>query len=326
MSMIQINLFSSSYSKYRLPIVKAALKELSNIKLENKLKIRLVVCCNVENENEFTEILYSVAENGIEVSLAAMHSDEYIEKVKIINQSEDEYICKWDDDVYINRYVWDYMIENISVLDNPSVAIIAPTLSNGIPSANLFIQDFLTKEEISEVHSIFLRDNVISDIWGCNYESIYEEVRKMEIWDDEKYWKIVDTHNPIKNTQHSWNMYFAKGLHPGRFSYDYNMFLAKHAQHNMHKLIENSNFYLDTYKAPYFCNNLFIAKKQFYLESQKLFFDHWDEGQLTAYMNFIDKTPVYVRNCYGIHPAYGCTKNQKEIENYYIDNIFKKLC
>jgi len=100
------------------------------------------------------------------------------------------------------------------------------------------------------------------------------------------------------------------------------MFAAKHAVANKELVLNSSEFYLTKYITPYFCNNLFIAKTDFYLEAQKLFFDHWDEGQLTMYANQIDKSPIYVGNCYGIHMAYGCTVNQKEIEQYYLDNLF----
>ena len=48
--MIQIHLFNSSQNQYRIPLVKAALTELANIKQQNRDKIHLVVCCNVSNE------------------------------------------------------------------------------------------------------------------------------------------------------------------------------------------------------------------------------------------------------------------------------------
>jgi hypothetical protein len=323
--MIQINLFNSSESQYRLPLVKAALKEFSNIKSENKQKVHLVVYFHEKNEEVWNELLYPVIEAGIDVSVAAMPADTYMDKVTIATQSEYPYLCKWDDDVFINRYVWDFMIENVSVVDRPDVSVLAPTLSNGMPSLGLFIEDFLNEAETSKVHEIFLKDNVVPDIWGCNHHAVYNAVKNMDHWDDRKYWKLVDTNNPIKNTNHPWHMFLAKGLHPGRFSYDYNMFLAKHAENNIEKLLEPNDYFLDTYKAPYFCNNLFISTTEFFRESQKLFFNHWDEGQMTAYMNLLDQVPMFVRNCYGIQPAYGCTVNQKEIENYYISNIFEKL-
>jgi hypothetical protein len=104
------------------------------------------------------------------------------------------------------------------------------------------------------------------------------------------------------------------------------MFLANHAINNIDKLLEKGNFYLDKdFPTPYLCDNLFFSKTEFYRKSQELFFDHWDEGQVNMLSQKQGQTPIYVRNCYGIHMAYGCTKRQAEIETYYLDNLFSKL-
>jgi len=321
--MIQINLFTSSDYKYRIPLVKAALREFMKIKPSNRALVRLCVYCHENDSKLWEELLYEVVVEGIDVTLANMPSDAYEHKMQVASQTTAEYFCKWDDDVFINRHVWDYMVENISILEDPSVSVIAPTLSNGMPTTELFIKDFLTKEETALVHKIFLKDNIDSQIFGCNYESIHKLVTTLSKWDGEEYWKAVDQINPIKDRIGlPWYYSIVKGVHPARFSYDYNMFAAKHAVANKELVLNSSEFYLTKYITPYFCNNLFIAKTDFYLEAQKLFFDHWDEGQLTMYANQIDKSPIYVGNCYGIHMAYGCTVNQKEIEQYYLDNLF----
>lgn len=323
--MIQINLFNSSQYKYRLPIVKAALNELANIKDDNKKEIELYVYCHEIDNTIWEEILYEVATNGINVSLVSMPNDEYSEKMKIAQQTKAEYFCKWDDDVFINRYVWDYMIENVSILEDSSVSVLAPTLSNGMPTVELFIRDFLTKSEIDQVHSIFLRDNIDSNIFGCNYDLIYTYISSSIEWDGDTYWNVMNEHNPTTNRNVPWYYKIVKGVHPARFSYDYNMFVAKHAVEHKDVIMKDSNFFLEKYTTPYFCNNLFISKTSFYQEAQKLFFDHWDEGQLTMYANKTNKSPIYIRNCYGIHMAYGCTDRQKEIETYYLTNLFSQL-
>ena len=88
---------------------------------------------------------------------------------------------------------------------------------------------------------------------------------------------------------------------------------------------DKHDFRLEKYLTPYFCNNMFIAKTSYYKEALGLFNDGWDEGQLTMLANKTNKMPIYVRNCYGIHMAYGCTTRQHEIEDYYLENLFNKL-
>jgi hypothetical protein len=324
--MIQIHLFNSSQNQYRIPLVKAALTELANIKQQNRDKIHLVVCCNVSNESTFNEILMTVVEAGIEVSLALLESDEYVHKMNIAQQTQTEYICKWDDDVFINRHVWDFMIENVdNVLNNPNVSVLAPTLSNGMSSIELFIKDFLTDPEKELVSKMFIRDNIDPNIFGCNYQSAYDYITKLDSWDGDRYWEMIQSLNPTIDRNVPWFYSIVKGVHPGRFSYDYNMFIANHAIRNKNLILDKREYYLEQYITPYFCNNLFIAKTQFYLDAQQLFFDHWDEGQLTLFANQLGKAPMYVGNCYGIHMAYGCTQKQREIEMHYLTNLFSTL-
>jgi hypothetical protein len=323
--MIQIHLFNSSTNQYRIPLVRAALNELANIKIQNRDKIHLIVCCNVLNETTFNKILTPVLESGIEVSLALLDSDDYVHKMAIAQQTQTEYICKWDDDVFINRYIWDYMIENVNILNNPNISVLAPTLSNGMPSIELFIKDFLTESETKLVNEMFIRDNIDPNIFGCNYELVYNYISKLDSWNGDQYWEVIQSSNPTLNRNVPWFYSIVKGVHPGRFSYDYNMFIANHAIQNKNLILDKHEYYLDQYITPYFCNNIFIAKTKFYLDAQKLFFDHWDEGQLTLFANELGKSPIYVRNCYGIHMAYGCTKNQHQIEMHYLTKLFNTL-
>jgi hypothetical protein len=271
------------------------------------------------------QLLIPVVESGVEVSTVSLHSDEYNLKMQVIQQSLADYICKWDDDVFINRYVWNFMIENVNQLDNSNISVIAPTLSNGMPSVELFIKDFLTQSETKHVHSIFIKDNIDANIFGCNYHSILEYISNLTSWDGDAYWELMDKHDPTISRNVPWYYKIAKGVHPARFSYDYNMFVANHAIQNSNIILQKQDYYLDQYITPYFCNNLFIANRDFYLNAQKLFFDNWDEGQLTMYAMQQQKSPAYIRNCYGIHMAYGCTKNQKEIEMHYLTNLFNTL-
>lgn len=325
--MLQINLFTSSTNELRLPLTKAALHELSQIESHNKQKIELFIYHNNIDEQKWTDIVQPVAENGIEVTLVGMHDDTYLHKVQVALQTEHEYSCKWDDDVFLNRDVWNFMIDNLEIVKSPNVSILAPCLSNGMPSVDMFVEDFLTQEEAQQAYDICIRDNVQLGIFGCNYESLYEYVKNIQKWDGVAYWKQVISIDPTLNRAGlPWYYSIAKGIHPARFSYDFNMMLAKHAESNLDKVRASKDLYIqEGYPTPYLCNNLFISTTQFYKDSQELFFDHWDEGQINMLSQNRGQNPAFVRNCYGIHMAYGCTKGQKEIEKYYIDNVFSKL-
>jgi hypothetical protein len=325
--MIQINLFcGKDQTGHRSTITKAALNQLASISENNKSQIDLLIYHDENEESLWEAEAYKLVQKNISTTLVSMPNNEYMEKLKIALQSEHEYSCKWDNDVFVNSDIWNYLIENIEVVKDPKVSLLAPTLSNGMPTIELFIKDFLTEKEKEVVGNIFIKDNIVKDIFSCNYNEIISYISGLKSWDGDRYWKVMDMHNPIMDRPHlPWYYSIAKGVHPGRFSYDYNKFILDHAINNIDKVLNSSNLYLEPYITPYFCNNIFLTTTEYWKRSQELFFDNWDEGQLTMLANRENKSPVYVRNCYGIHMAYGCTKNQLEIEKDYIDNLFNKL-
>lgn len=325
--MLQINLFTSSTNQSRLPLTKAALYELSNIDDHNKKQIELFIHHNIADEDLWSELAYPLAKSGISVTLVGLHTDTYLDKVRMAHQSTHKYTCKWDDDIYVNRDVWNYMIANRHIVDTPEISMLTPCLSNGMPSVDMFVEDFLNEEETEFAHKQFISDNIPPDIFGCNYEAVYDFIKNTSQWDGKAYWTKVSENDPTHNRSGlPWFYTIVKGVHPARFSYDFNMFLAKHAESNLDKLRRSPDLYLDTtYPTPYLCDNLFISTTQFYIDSQELFFDHWDEGQVNMLSQKRGQNIAYVRNCYGIHMAYGCTQRQKDIEKYYIDNVFTKM-
>jgi hypothetical protein len=325
--MIQINLFcGTDETGKRSIITRAALSQLASISDDNKNKIELLIYHDESTESLWESEAEKLVGSGVSTTLVSMPDNHYMSKLNVALQTEHEYSCKWDNDVFINKDIWNYLIDNVEVVKDPTVSLLAPTLSNGMPTVELFIKDFLSEEEKQFVGKIFIKDNITKDIFGCNYDDIINYISNLKDWDGDRYWKVMDMHNPIMDRPHlPWYYSIAKGVHPSRFSYDYNMFILNHAANNLDSVLNSENLYMEKYITPYFCNNIFLTTTKYWKRSQELFFDNWDEGQLTMLANKEGKSPMYVRNSYGIHMAYGCTSKQSEIENNYIENIFSKL-
>lgn len=318
--MIQVNLFTSStkasenYAKREIS-TKAALSEFFKMKDENKSKVKLVVYFQQEFEHIWKDFIQTHADGKIDIFFAAMPDDEYIRKVYLAFETDCEYSCKWDDDSFINKHVWDYMIENVDILADDKHSVLLPTFSNGVPSADFFLEDVASVELREASYQIFLDDNVVPSIWNFDYQPVVNHIKSMQHWDVQSHWSFIDEHYKGK----------PMGVHPARFSYRYNKLLAEYTVNNPEAVLINRNYYLEKdFHTPYFCNNIFISKSDFYRDSQKLYFNHWDEGQLNDLGKQRGQTPVFVRNCFGIHMAYGCTKNQVELEEYYRENFYAK--
>lgn len=321
--MIQVNLFISKPE--RAPFTKLALDQFIKIKPTNKEVIGLHVYFNKSLKDfwvdEFTQEKYS----SIDIVLHLMEKDEYILKIPVAQDTKAEFSCKWDEDVLLGTPTWDYMIENVNVLNmDPYTSVLAPLLTNGLPSVDLFMEDLLTTEEREIAYKIFLEEGLknVLDIWGADYRGVQEFIEKMEEWDADKYWSFVETYNPMATRPYlTPNYQWAKGIHPARFSYNFNMFIADKILAHKDKLFGKNNFYMEARATAYFCNNVFLAKTNFWTQSFLILKDGYDEGQLTIFAKTHGMKPAYVRNSFGIHMAYGCTDRQEEIENYYIKNL-----
>jgi hypothetical protein len=318
MKKLQINLLSCGHRAYRFPFTTKAIQELSCIKNVDKI----VVCIHGEPQAILAWRKY-FSKNPVtfECKLYQYTNSNYLDRVRAAHDTPCKYSCKLDDDVLISRHVWDYMIDNLDAISDKN-PMMAPILTNGMPTVELFVKDFLNEEDRNTAYSLFLKQMVPVNLWGLNYTSINEKISSMKKWDDREYWDFVSTANTHWDTNPvPWHYFNVRGVHPARFSLAYNLFIAQKIFDNREKFFGKNNYYFDTYNAPYFTNNTFISETKYWKDTLPLFDDGWDEGQLSLRLKMDNTSILYVRNGFGIHMAYGMTEGHTEIEKTYTDNI-----
>jgi hypothetical protein len=313
---LQINLFNSKPE--RVPMAKKMYEEIANCEYTTDIKL----CLHLETHTKsLWQEYFKNDPPKFEVFIVVHPDSSYPNKINFSHQTDCKYSCKLDDDVLTSRYVWNFILENIEKIDIKT-PIIAPIFTNGIPSADLFIEDFLTSVELQEAHQILLRNRVLDYEWGLDYTEINKKILTMKKWDSEEYWDFVTKVNTKwEERPVPWFYQIVRGVHPARFSYEYNMFIAN-------KVIEKKEFFFAKHdysftniKAPYFCNNMFICETDFWKKTYDIFYDGWDEGQLTVQMRIDDSQALYIKKGFAIHMAYGHTQNQQLIQNHYISSL-----
>ncbi len=322
--MIQINLFTAKSHNYRFEYTKFCVEQLTKIKKENLDNIILHIYADQNQTQFWIEELNKSKYISLKNKIHCMPNDSYLPKVIIAQQTECEFSIKWDDDIFINSSAWDFLIENINILNiNPDISIIAPILSNGMPSVDLFVKDFLTEDEIKKAHNIFLKDGIKNhiNIWNCDFKKVQSYLDSAKEWNADEYWDVVRKTDSTSGMGLPSYMPIAKGVHPARFSYDYNKFILDKISDNKNWITSKREYRIETHPTLYFCNNIFATKTSFWKESQKLFQDGWDEGQLTLLNQITNKKIAYIRNVCGIHMAYGYTEKQRELETYFISKF-----
>ena len=284
-------------------------------------KIRL--CIHAEHQTiDYWKNYFSInPPHNIEVKLFKYSDSNYTHRVLTAQNTDCKYSCKLDDDVLISSHVLDYMMENLQAI-SPSHPILSPILTNGIPNVELFVKDFLNEEDQNRAYSLFLESTVPTNLWGLDYTEVNKKIKSMTKWDGREYWDFIsfcDTKWDTKDVP--WHYFNVRGVHPARFSMNYNLFIAQKIFENKQKFFGKNNYYLDTYQAPYFTNNMFISETKFWRDTLPMFIDGWDEGQLSLRMLMDRSSVLYVRNGFGIHMAYGMTEGHALIERNYIGNL-----
>lgn len=317
MNNLHVNLFCSPIRRFSLSFKN--INELICCGSKN-VRIRIIGTSDVIDLWE-SKLKDYTGNNDIPVELVGVPTHEYNLKVKIAHQTDCKYSCKLDDDVLISRHVWKYILENLNKINikNP---IISPILTNGMSSVDLFIEDFLSDNKKQIAKEILLRNRVRTHAWGLNFRGVNDYISNLKKWDGEEYWKFIRNYdNGWKQLNKPDRWVVVLGVHPARFSYEYNKFIADEVISNQSKFFGCHEYRLEKFITPYFTNNMFVSETDFWIDTFKSFEDSWDEGQLTVRMWEENSTPLYIRNGFGIHMAYGCTEKQLELENYYTNML-----
>jgi hypothetical protein len=264
---------------------------LSKIKPENKAKLKLNILASVECD-------WGVkCENlGIDYEVIVFNPHlNYLTKINFAVNSDTKYSVKLDEDCFINNYVWDYLIENVGVLDNEEILTLSPTMSNNIPSCDYFIEDFIDDENIkTEIYNWFLKREMPNGVWNVDYTSLNDYTINAKIWNPKNFYDGVNALNT--NT---------KGIHPLRICYEAQMIINNYISNNIEKYISNNDYNIFEIDAPYFTNSMFFIKTSEWVNILKHpAIDSFDEIALNKYKKDNNKKFLFVKNGFGIHPMF----------------------
>jgi hypothetical protein len=234
--------------------------------------------------------------------------ENYMDKIRCASSLNYEYSIKLDEDCFVNNYVWDYIIENISVLADEQNLSLSPLLSIGIPTTDRFIECFFTTDEINNIHNIY-KEYSLKNIWGVNYTPLNSYL---------KNWNANDFYNVVAKFPH-----YYKGIHPVRLSRSAHVFISNMILKKQELFKKKNDYSIITINAPYQCNSFFAIKTNIWgkiITDKSLFVDNYDEVPFNKYREKNNLNFLYIDNSFGIHAAYGCVDGgSKEIEELFLN-------
>lgn len=309
---------------------------IKKIKPENKKKICVNLLVNTgEKDKRWLDLKEELEKAGIKTHIENFGRavTNYMEKTHWAAQQDVSYSAKLDEDVFISNYTWDYLIENLGVLDREDVAILTVQLSNGIPSCEYIIDDFFDEAETFKIRTLF-KGKKFEKLWSRDYSSL-----NIHTVNNDGQWNYKDFFDSVRNIQDSrkdWPIYY-KGIHPIRIHPPCHGHMNEFIISNFQYFVEPQKFFLKYKKSAYMTNCFFIVNtkrwKEGVIDRKELFLantpgDRWadkfDEVALNQYRERNDLFFVFVGNSLCIHTMYKILK-QPQQETRLVDSITKHL-
>jgi len=297
------------HREYALPIMVYFLKM---IKDSNKKHIIFYILADYDNE-AYRKAQIELESNGIQVCFKVM-AGKYIDKIKWAIEQNNEYAWKMDDDVFLNQYLIDFMIENRGMLNDDNNLLLSPLLSAGIPTHDRLADNFLTTGQKKLLHDEFLKTRFFKFL-GCDYSFLNAHTLDADSWDCEAFYQSVSTMS-----------HHFKGIHPIRLNKQSALMMNDFVIENFDKFLAPQEYgFLDT-NYPYLCNSCFLIKSDTWksvVMDKSLYVDSYDEVPLNKYRDRSGKKMVYIDKSVGLHIIFNTCIIQSEMEAHEREFVSK---
>jgi hypothetical protein len=274
-------------------------KIIQKISNENKKKIKINFLatdhelCKIDSN--IMKYIQEVQDSGIETSFKVVsHNNNYLTKIRIGISDNYEYCIKWDEDCFLSHHLWNYLIENADKLMKDNLFVTVP-LSTGIPSTDIFINNFFDNEEKNIINTLF-KNTLMPFIWGFNYTSLNKFTVNSDQWNPDFYYEGLKKLN-----------YHYSGIHPVRINYNAQKYILDTCIKKLDDIFAPFNHYITEINSPYFCNSFFMIRTKDWeniLNNPSLFVDDFDEVALNRYWKYNNFKGIYINGTGAIHLYY----------------------
>jgi hypothetical protein len=315
MKKVSINVLIHERAEF-LPMTVWSLKQIKN---KEDIKVKLLVTQDNRTRNSQKSLeMAKVAGNqlmeaGIEVHARAftrLPPYNFMDKLRWIVNQEEPYIIRVDDDCFAAPATWDKLIESTTALDdNPNLLAAAPSVTNGIPTFEYWVQTFCSMEQGYQLYKMCL-DNPCLTKWQKVFTSL-KPAYEQEYWLPDLYYRLCYEMNDER-----------LGIHPMRFNLKIQKTINKMIIDGWDRFINppcQKSISVFPQTRPYFCNTCFIIKKKHYhaiVQDRTLARDSFEELTFNNYrrlhgMELMFHLDAWMLNFY--YRAVGNIKIEREL-------------
>jgi hypothetical protein len=240
---------------------------------------------------------------------------EYMDKIiKFLSYAKEynyTYCFKVDNDIILPSHVFDFIYENINIIDK---GILLPTLTTSIPSIYFLLEDYGNNEIKEKLFKMF-KDFRYTNEWSIINNSLPEEY---------SYNNYVSFINNLKEP-YCGNY---KAIHPIRYDVEstrvWNMYVLENKSLFSNK--DKQCYLFEDINKCYFMPQAFLMNISL-LENvldKSLAYDSYDEVTLNNLIKREEKQIFYIRNCFGLHIAHnGFMPNFLQYEEEFLSKFFE---
>ena len=314
------------YNDWRKDYYKLLFYFFNKIKDENKEKIQIHIGTQQGDESLWEERKKELVNIDCEVKGYDRGNHNYLNKITYGSNKGTEFSVKLDEDIIVNNFIWDYMIENMEVLNDDDI-MLTSILSNNIPCVDYFVEGIFDDESKKKMYDYYLNTPMPNGLWGANYTTL----DKYTIHADE--WKIDQYNEGLMDINTN-----TKGMHPIRISWESEFLMNNFILDNVDVITEERKYSIMKKKVPYFTNSFFFIRTKFwkYIIDNHRNGDIFDEIGVNKYMRENNKNLLVVDNSYSIHTMYNTIQGDKnrwkigspegrEEELRFIDKLIEKI-
>ena len=282
----------------------------------------LMVMTNDDDCGFYHELLAPLGLNSAVLQVDNTDSN-YLDKVRtaalIAQQNRIPYLMKCDNDLFFSGETLDFMLEHLdSTLQSDKHLTLSPILTNGIPTVEYFIRDFMDPIARNGAKCRFM-DTVFYARDGVDYTPLNKWT--CESTTDE--WTPTAFFESVRQLPTHY-----KGVHPVRFNSEANHFINQYVVDHKHDFFGRipSGLIVGN-DSPYLCNSVFCIRIDRYLailDDPTLFVDGFDEVPLNKYAEKHGMNHVFVENGYALHMMYNWVGNHTEYEKRLCDRLFQE--
>ena len=270
---------------------------LYKIKEENKKKISFIIHYTYDKEYWNNEVIKLLHEGIDAVAIQYTMGLNYMCKINTAIQSPLKYSISMDEDILLNNYALDSLIEGTEWLDLfDDILLVTPLMSIEVGSVDLFIETLCGRYK--ELEDLYL-DVDFTDTgydWGVNFTKLNNYTLGSSEWNYEKFYK------EIENISH-----YYKGIHPIRVSEKAQEKVVSLILENFDEFIKKRTPHAVVLDRPYFTNHVYLLKTKVWkdlINDKSLVKDDYDEVTLNLYRRKHNMKILCLTSCLGLHCAY----------------------